>query len=114
MLPWGSAEKRSRKAWEATIGDEASAVTLDELAASELLHVCARLERIEEALRYVVLNAAAIDGRLSRIEVYLRAHDPGYPSDDDQKQRLAKAVLARDGTDALATIAARTDGEQAR
>ena len=98
--------RKSRKEWEASIDAETAAVSLDELAASELLHVCSRLERIQDSLRYVLLNAAAIDGRLSRIETYLSSKDPYYPADDAQKERLAKAVLARDGIDALARIAA--------
>lgn len=73
--------RQTARVWEADLGDAGRRLTLDELAALELMHVCHLLGRITTAQEDMGKHLASLEGRFDRLEIFLTRLDPvRYPS----------------------------------
>ena len=84
--------RATAKVWDADLSDVGRKLTLSELSALELMHVCALLQKLvvrqEDTVRYL----SSLEGRLDRLEQYLVRLDPQrYPASADPTTTAALA-----------------------
>lgn len=77
---------QSQRMWEADLTDAGRKLTVEELAALELIHVCGRIERLTaivqrsvETETFLLMHLRSIEGRMDRLETYLQRIDARYP-----------------------------------
>lgn len=73
---------QTHRVWEADLSDQGRKLTLRELAALEAMHQCQSLQTMSTRLLFLLDHTRSLEGKVDRLEQYIRAVDKRYPRAD--------------------------------
>lgn len=78
--------EQTRRMWEADLSEPGRKLTVEELTALEMTHVCQGMQQLAEMVQrsvetetFLLMHFRSIEGRLDRLEQYLLRIDARYP-----------------------------------